>query len=128
MGCRDRYGNPLNDGLPVGQRRKRIFDPAKNSNYDKPWTAPYELTRYCRDAGFTFLLRTQDDGVCNVETDTVVMEVGARKRYGLAVAARSFGKDSEFNATGMPEARSTHNAISRSICIGCQNAGEFAEL
>lgn len=76
----------------------------------------------------SFLLQTMDDGSYDVEPNTIFMEVGARKRLGLAVAARSFGKDSEFNATGMPEARSTHNTISRSICIGCQSAGAVAEI
>lgn len=36
MGCHDHFGSPLNDTMPVGQRRNRTFDRAVSSSFTEP--------------------------------------------------------------------------------------------
>lgn len=59
----------------------------------------------------------------------MVMAIGARKKDGLVIAARSFGGrgSNKHDRTVVPEHRTTHNVISRSACTGCQQVGQIAQ-
>jgi hypothetical protein len=100
LGYMDQTAIKFGAGLPVGECRDRHFDPAVDSNYTEPFVAPYELIRFGvipgpggEAKGLTFLCHKASNGDKIIEMDTIVMEVGARTKNGLTVAARSFGKD-----------------------------------
>jgi hypothetical protein len=63
------------------------FDPAVDSNYTEPFVAPYVLTWFGvipglggGAKGLTFLCHKASNGDEIIEMDTIVMEIGARKR------------------------------------------------